>query len=156
MTPGSRRHIAVFTATVPIEVNIANPDRATLITLYNALDGPNWTRRTNWLSDLPLGAWQGVETDDDGRVTKLDLGFNNLTGEIPPELGRLSELTILALAGNELLSGPLPIEIFSLDNLQSLSTFLTGLAYCRYMRMAEPDRSRMASLHNQEASCDVQ
>ena len=41
----------------------------------------------NWLSDAPLGEWHGVITDDDGRVTELNLEPNGLSGEIPPELG---------------------------------------------------------------------
>ena len=30
-------------------------DRATLMALYGATDGPNWTKRDNWGSDRPLG-----------------------------------------------------------------------------------------------------
>ena len=68
-------------------------DREILITLYNALDGPNWEDKTNWLSDAPLGEWEGVTTGDNGRVTRLWLGVGNsgqaLNGEMPPELGGL-------------------------------------------------------------------
>ena len=53
-------------------------------------DGPNWLRDDKWLSDAPVGEWHGVTTDSDGRVTVLDLRQNNLSGEIPPELGSLS------------------------------------------------------------------
>ena len=42
-------------------------DRAALVALYNATDGPNWVLRTNWLSDEPLGDWYGINTDIDGR-----------------------------------------------------------------------------------------
>ncbi|MCY3712750.1 MAG: Ig-like domain-containing protein [Gemmatimonadetes bacterium] len=112
-----------FSATVPIEVDIAHPDRATLITLYNALDGPNWTRSTNWLSDLPLGAWHGVETDGDGRVTGLNLGFNNLGGDIPPELGNLTNLQELDLHENVRLSCRIPSELGHLTNLRRLYVF---------------------------------
>ena len=99
---------------IQVEVNIPSSDRDTLIALYNALGGPNWMRSLNWLSDLPLDAWHGVETDDDGRVTKLYPGFDILSSGIPSELGKLSELTYLALWFNEDLSGPLPVVIFSL------------------------------------------
>ena len=37
---------------------------------------------------------------------------NQLTGEIPPELGGLTSLTILALGGNQL-TGPIPDELGS-------------------------------------------
>ena len=57
-----------------------DPDRGVLVALYNATDGDNWTVRTNWLSDRPVGEWYGVTTDGDGRVTGLALSDNNLHG----------------------------------------------------------------------------
>lgn len=57
----------------------------------------------------------------------LDLGFNGLSGSVPPELGNLSELTDLALLFNEDLSGPLPDTFTGLDKLESLVIFFTGL-----------------------------
>ena len=55
-------------------------DRAALVALYNATDGPNWTNSTNWLTDAPLGEWHGVDTDTRGRVYALRLSDNQLTG----------------------------------------------------------------------------
>ena len=69
-------------------------DREALVALYNAAGGENWVGSANWLSDAPLGEWEGVTTNDDGRVTRLTLSFNALSGEIPAELGRLSNLTL--------------------------------------------------------------
>ena len=37
-----------------------------------------------------------MTTDDNGRVTGLELSQNQLSGEIPPELGNLSYLTTLS------------------------------------------------------------
>ena len=53
---------------------------------------------------------------------------NQLTGEIPPELGRLSNLTHLDLADNGL-TGEIPPELGGLANLQRLylgGNLLTG------------------------------
>ncbi len=94
-------------------------DRAVLVALYNATDGPNWWGNTNWLADGPLAAWYGVTTDDRGRVTGLKLRFNALSGQIPPELGSLSKLTRLDL-GNNFLSGKLPPQLGSLSDLTHL------------------------------------
>ena len=48
-------------------------DRAALVALYNATDGVNWKRNKNWLSDLPIGEWYGVVTDNNHRVVQLRL-----------------------------------------------------------------------------------
>ena len=94
-------------------------DRATLVALYNATNGPNWKNNTNWLSDKPLGEWFGVTTDASGRVTELQLGDNRLTGTIPSSLGNLTNLRLLWLAYNQL-SGSIPSSLGNLTNLQVL------------------------------------
>ena len=72
-------------------------DRAALVALYNATGGASWRLSTNWLSDRPLNAWDGVTTNSDGRVAGLDLFNNQLTGPIPAELGDLTRLRELEL-----------------------------------------------------------
>ena len=103
----------------PAASGSAETDREALVALYNATDGENWRDSDNWLSDAPLGEWAGVNTDDDGRVTVLNLEGNGLSGEIPPELGSLSNLSWLMLNGNGL-SGEIPAELGSLSNLNVL------------------------------------
>ena len=94
-------------------------NRAALVALYEATDGANWTTQTNWLSNLPISSWYGVTTGAGGRVTRLSLGENGLTGPLPAELGSLSDLTSLILWGNTL-TGPIPAELGSLSNLSVL------------------------------------
>ena len=99
-------------------------DRAALVALYNATDGPNWLDNDNWLTDAPLGEWYGVDTDDSGRVVSLDLSGqrdqeHGLSGPIPPELGNLANLTGLYLRYNDL-TGPIPPELGDLANLTEL------------------------------------
>ena len=101
------------------EITVENPDRATLVALYSATDGPNWQYNTNWLTDAPLGEWYGVNTDATGRVVQLHLEDNALTGPIPPELGNLAKLTSLELWVNSL-SGPIPPKLGNLANLEQL------------------------------------
>ena len=111
-------------------VTVENPDRAALVALYEATDGPNWVDNTNWLTDAPLGEWYGVATDDLGRVVRIDLGQkwddearswggHGLAGSIPAELGNLTESKVLDLAGNDL-TGPIPPELGNLLTLQVL------------------------------------
>ena len=83
-------------ATTP-EPGSAESDRAVLVALYNATDGPNWADSTGWLSNTPMGQWYGVTTDANGRVTELVLDDNSLAGNIPTELGDLTELKALNL-----------------------------------------------------------
>lgn len=99
---------------------VQSPDRAALVALYNATDGDNWRDNTNWLSDEPIGEWQGVTTDANGRVTELNLESLWLNGTIPPELGSLSNMVVLSLPNNEL-SGPIPTELGDLSNLEVLT-----------------------------------
>ena len=87
--------------------------------LYNATNGPNWTNNTHWLSDRPLGEWYGVTTDGPGRVTALHLPGNQLIGEMPKELGSLSNLQVLYLSSNQL-SGEIPEELGGLSTLRGL------------------------------------
>ena len=95
-------------------------DRAVLVRLYNATDGANWQDSSNWLSDLPMGEWYGVDTDTGGRVSRLDLYGNQLRGTIPPELGSLSNVMRLSLSENQL-GGTIPTELGGLSNLERLS-----------------------------------
>ena len=99
-------------------------DREILVTLYNALDGPNWEDSGNWLTDARLGEWSGVTTDDNGRVIWVRIGGSasggGLSGEIPSELGDLGALEILTLSGGFHgvgLRGEIPPELGNLSNL---------------------------------------
>ena len=135
----------------PTLVTVHAGDRAVLVAFYNATGGPDWTDKYNWLSDEHPGEWQGVTTDDDGRVThlvlwdnnltgaipaqlsdltrlqELDLAANQLTGSIPSALGNLSNLTVLDLDTNQL-SGSLPSELGNLSNLRKLAISENGLS----------------------------
>ena len=102
-----------------------NTDREALAALYNATGGEYWWDSVKWLSDAPLSEWDGVKTDDDGRVTKLTLVSNALSGEIPPELGIYADLNWLHLDGNDL-SGCIPRDPVYLHS----SSRLGGLPFC--------------------------
>ncbi len=102
-------------------------DRDVLEILYEATDGPNWRRNTNWLTDAPLDEWYGVATDSAGRVTNIALAGNGLAGEIPPELGQLANLAYLYLAANQL-TGEIPPELGQLANLRHLNLRANQLA----------------------------
>ena len=98
----------------------ASDDRAALVAIYNATDGPNWSTSANWLSDRPLEEWYGVTTDEAGRVVELRLRDNQLNGPIPSELSSLANLRILDLQDNRL-TDEIPAWLGRLTNLQILN-----------------------------------
>ncbi len=120
-------------------------DCALLLAARDTLRG---TATLNWSATTAITGWTGVTVgtlDGARRVTILNLGRqgidgtlpaalggltalrelrlswrNQLTGSIPPELGQLTQLTYLGLAGNRL-SGAIPPQLGSIGgSLQSL------------------------------------
>ena len=72
----------------------------------------------NWDAGLAMGSWKGLAiSESPQRVTGLNLGHNDLTGMLPPELGQLSRLQYLFLSSNQL-TGPIPIELAQLTQLR--------------------------------------
>ncbi|XP_040938097.1 receptor-like protein EIX2 [Gossypium hirsutum] len=61
-----------------------------------------------------------------GLVTSMDLSTNSLTGEIPKEIGCLSELRSLNLSGN-LLTGNIPNNIGNMKLIESLDLSMNQL-----------------------------
>ena len=92
-------------------------DCAALLAARDTLRG---TATLNWASDTDITQWEGVIIDGTPqRVTRLSLESMKLTGEIPAELGNLSNLSSLWLGGNEL-TGEIPAELENLSNLGRL------------------------------------
>ena len=132
---GVAEGVATITATAgdargTAEITVANPDRAALVALYEATDGPNWVSNEGWLTDAPIEDWFGVDTDGFGRVLALNLGGqwdserrewipHGLQGSVPAEIGSLTNLGYLSLNHNAL-TGPIPAELGNLSNLGSL------------------------------------
>jgi len=132
--------------------NIHEVEKQALEALYNSTNGADWVRKDGWNTDIPLSEWEGVTVDEEGRVvrldltgnqlsgpitaalgqltalTKLDLRYNNLRGTIPAELGQLGALRGLYLDNNQL-EGPIPVELGQLGALTYLYLYnnqLTG------------------------------
>lgn len=98
---------------------IEQQEREALIALYNATDGDNWTDNTNWCTDKPLSEWAGISCRN-GRVSSIYLSYGNMVGQLPEELGNLTELEYISFYGNKL-SGEIPSSIGNLTNLEVLS-----------------------------------
>ena len=100
------------------QTNCDQPDYAPLAALYEATGGDNWT--TSWdLSNCDVCSYSGITCNEDGRVTRIKLDENNLTGFIPSEISELEYLTTLNLSRNNL-SGSIPSDIGNLTNITTL------------------------------------
>ena len=128
-------------------------ERAVLVALYEATDGENWENDTHWLSDRLLDEWYGVTTDN-GRVTHLDLGGNELSGALPAELGNLTNLQRLDLVVNQL-SGVLPAELGNLTNLKVLSLQINQLSGTIPSELGKLSNLETLYLHDNQLSGSI-
>ena len=101
------------------EICEPDSDRDVLTVFYHYTNGHRWWKRGNWLSDQPLGEWYGVDTNDSGDVTDINLYKNILSGTLPSALGDLRELKSLILTSNQL-TGEIPAELGNLTKLEHL------------------------------------
>lgn len=99
---------------------VVQSDYEALVALYNATDGDNWHNNSNWdiTNNTVDNNWYGLEVTDQ-RVVKITLLQNNLTGQLPPEIGNLTALEQLLLSANNL-TGSIPPEIGNLTELELL------------------------------------
>ncbi|KAL7501738.1 hypothetical protein ACHAWX_000331, partial [Stephanocyclus meneghinianus] len=107
-----------ITETDPLQLDASDANlqqRYVLALLFYSFSEDNYL---GWLSDNTECEWSGVACNY-GNVIKLEIGGNELTGTIPPEIGRLEHLEFLDMSYNSL-SGTLPPELGNLTNLTKL------------------------------------
>ena len=76
-----------------------------LAALYNSTNGDHWRDHNNWLTDMPINTWYGVNNNYGDSIignyiVEVNLQDNKLVGEIPIKLSRLANT--LFLSGNGL------------------------------------------------------
>lgn len=135
-------------------------DYEALSALYLSTNGDNWENNIGWAEFIEnpvlssgegenLNTLYGVTINTDGWVTGLVLSSNNLTGNIPPEIGTLTNLTFLQLSANEL-NGSIPTTIGNLDSLTHLDLSSNNLIGS--IPTALGNLSNLTSLHLQNNS----
>ena len=71
--------------------------------LLESKDALRGDEELDWSDYVPMSQWQGVTVSGaPARVTGLILGNGQVSGTIPPDLGRLSSLEVLTLYNNQL------------------------------------------------------
>ncbi|KAK1430080.1 hypothetical protein QVD17_12580 [Tagetes erecta] len=105
-------------------ISAQNNDLTILQALKDAWQNtpPNWGDG----SDPCGGSWDGI-TCTNGRVTKITLASMQLVGDLPGDIGQLSELRILDLSYNKGLTGSLTSQVGNLRKLTHL--FLVGCGF---------------------------
>ena len=97
-----------------------NPeDKQALMAFYQTTNGPKWANNSGWMKGDPCqDLWYGVYCVY-GRVLQINLVYNLLSGYIPPDISRASELQVLRLYSNDI-GGTLPPGLFQIKSLQIL------------------------------------
>jgi RHS repeat-associated protein len=146
---------SVSLMSAPLCTPVLQDEYNALMAIYSAMNGPNWTNKTNWGQAWPadVNTWYGVDTDAEGHVISLVLPSNNVRNRIPAQIATLCRLQVLNLAGNisngffqtaitsslpqlthlilnnNQIRGAIPSDVNNLQNLQYLNmdnNFLNG------------------------------
>ncbi|MCE2397672.1 MAG: hypothetical protein J4F34_01315 [Gemmatimonadetes bacterium] len=103
-------------------------DIGALEIFHESAGGGGWRHDDRWLGSAVLDDWYGVAAEAErGRVTRLELGSNDLDGGLSAGVGELAELRTLKLNSNLDLGGRLPISLARLSQLDTLWYDGTGL-----------------------------
>jgi len=100
-------------------------DSLLLVSIYNAMDGDNWTNNSGWKTSS-LENWHGVTIKDD-RVAGIAMENNNLSGEIPEELNKLTMLDSISFVSELGIVGDFPLHITQIEGLKYLNISGTAI-----------------------------
>ncbi|GMJ05323.1 hypothetical protein like AT3G47570 [Hibiscus trionum] len=110
-------------ATFSMKLTIFTDQSALLALKHHISHDPESVLATNWSVSTPVCNWFGVRCGSKHRrVTALNITGLGLVGTIPPHLGNLSFLSVLAIRDNRF-HGILPGQ---LSNLQRLKHLISG------------------------------
>ncbi|XP_022763750.1 BRASSINOSTEROID INSENSITIVE 1-associated receptor kinase 1-like [Durio zibethinus] len=98
--------------------------------------------------------WFHVTCNSENSVTRVDLGNANLSGQLVPQLGQLSNLQYLELYSNNI-SGAIPEELGNLTNLVSLDLYLNALTGNIPTTLGKLSKLRFLRLNNNTLSGQI-
>jgi len=144
-------------------------DRYALAVFYfsTKADQMPWTQMDGWMTEKGICEWYGIQCvprpaepteanefkntitqyDDNDSITRMELVSNQIQGELPGELGGLSDLLTLDLQDNEI-EGKMPANLAKATNLRALllrknrlvgkfPAFLTGVTSLHSLHLGE-------------------
>ncbi|KAF8724251.1 hypothetical protein HU200_021275 [Digitaria exilis] len=100
----------------------SNAEGDALYALRSALTDPRGVLQSWDPTLVNPCTWFHVTCNRDNRVTRVDLGNSNLSGNLVPELGHLEHLQYLELYKNNI-QGTIPAELGNLKSLISLDLY---------------------------------
>ncbi|CAG8723677.1 17464_t:CDS:2, partial [Racocetra persica] len=122
----------------PCDFCSRDPNAFYNVTTFCALKGI-WANTVNktaletdlkWMGDNNFCQWVGVKCDSSNNIISLELQAPNIPNTLSNDLGKLTTLQSLTIAGSTTLpNGAIPTSLFQLPNINSLkisSTSLTG------------------------------
>ncbi|KAK9989151.1 hypothetical protein SO802_029390 [Lithocarpus litseifolius] len=98
--------------------------------------------------------WFHVTCDSENSVTRVDLGNANLSGQLVPQLGQLSNLQYLELYSNNI-TGPIPEELGNLTDLVSLDLYLNKLNGKIPVTLGKLQKLRFLRLNNNTLNGEI-
>ncbi|XVE93086.1 hypothetical protein REPUB_Repub01dG0159900 [Reevesia pubescens] len=98
--------------------------------------------------------WFHVTCNSENSVTRVDLGNANLSGQLVPQLGQLSNLQYLELYSNNI-SGIIPEELGNLTDLVSLDLYLNVLTGHIPTTLGKLSKLRFLRLNNNSLSGQI-
>lgn len=138
-------------------------DREALTVIFEKMNGKNWVEdTTNWCSNAPLNDWEGVEAETDAngveRVVKLELRDDSLKGNIPAEIGCLTELKELTISTHDYeadVTNAVPAELWTLAKMEEMSLYLNGKGFYKLPEKIDMPAIKELTLKNVEAPFDA-
>jgi len=132
-----RNGVEIQSGLTQIGQSVVERDSLALVAIYMSTNGDRWVNNDGWLTEM-VEFWYGVERIEEiqvgedefeWRVTRFEMDGNEMTGEIPPEIGALDEVERFILLRNNLV-GPIPEEIGQMTRLHTMrfgNNYLSGV-----------------------------
>jgi Leucine-rich repeat (LRR) protein len=97
-------------------------ERDILALVYQQCGGVGWHATENWMTEVTICEWYGIDCDENGSVASVVLGSNQLVGSFPTDVFMLPNLAQLKLHSNTIyfsfdgVENAKSLEILSLDD----------------------------------------